>query len=319
MTFLQNILSHSALHSDLQTLVPALGSVRHSVEKLPEYDNIAVSFDPRSGTYRCGMQSPGRPVVTSALLKDIRHMQDAMPAFAASAAAAGQPVNYFVFASNKPGVFSLGGDLRYFAESVQTGDRHTIHAYARACVDVVHRNLNAFGLPLVTVALVQGDALGGGFETALSFDVIIAERSAKMGLPEVLFNLFPGMGAYSVLSRRLDAARAERLIMSGKIYTAEELHAMGLVDVLAEDGQGEAVLAEYIEKNKAKHNAHLAIYKTRRRVNPILWEELRDVVDIWVDAVFNLSEADRSKMARLTAAQERRFRSVQPDRLAASA
>ena len=57
----------------------------------------------------------------------------------------------------------------------------------------MYGNSAAFHTPLITIALVQGDALGGGFECALSFDVLIAERSAKMGLPEVLFNLFPGM------------------------------------------------------------------------------------------------------------------------------
>jgi DSF synthase len=158
------------------------------------------------------------------------------------------------------------------------------------------------------MALVQGDALGGGFETALSFDVVVAERSAKMGLPEILFNLFPGMGAYSFLSRRMDAMRAEKMIMGGQIFTAEQLHGMGLVDVLAEDGQGEAAVYDYIQKNAHRRNAHMAIYKTRRRVNPISYEELRDVVDIWVDAVFRLTPADLSKMARLTMAQDRRFR-----------
>ncbi len=86
--------------------------------------------------------------------------------------------------------------------------------------------------------MVHGDALGGGFETVLSCDVVIAERGAKFGLPEVLFNLFPGMGAYSLLCRRLDGARAQKLMLSGRIYTAEELEEMGLVDLVVEPGEG---------------------------------------------------------------------------------
>jgi DSF synthase len=157
------------------------------------------------------------------------------------------------------------------------------------------------------MALVQGDALGGGFECALSFDLIVAEKSAKMGLPEVLFNLFPGMGAYSFLSRKIGTMAAEKMIMSGKVYTAEELHGMGVVDILAEDGEGEIATAEYIERNSRKHNAHTAIYRSRRRVNPVTYEELRDVVDIWVDAALKLTEPDLRKMARLTSAQDRRL------------
>jgi DSF synthase len=165
----------------------------------------------------------------------------------------------------------------------------------------------AFHTPLITIALVQGDALGGGFECALSFDVLVAERSAKMGLPEVLFNLFPGMGAYSFLARKIGTAAAEKMIMSGKVYTAEELHQLGVVDVLAEDGQGENAVRDYIARSRRKHNAHGAIYRSRRRIDPVTYEELRDIVDIWVEAAMNLDEQDLRKMMRLVTAQERRL------------
>ncbi len=209
------------------------------------YDNIDVSLEPDTGTYWCYMRPQGKPIVTNALLKDLRIMQDSFKGlFAAAQGTREKPFSYFVFASRAPGIYSLGGDLAYFAECMRAGDRESIHHYARTCVEVVHQNVTAFSLPVITMALVQGDALGGGFETALSFDLIVAERSAKMGLPEILFNLFPGMGAYSFLSRRLDASRAQKMILSGRTYTAEELHEMGLIDVLAEDGQGEAAVCE---------------------------------------------------------------------------
>jgi DSF synthase len=141
-------------------------------------------------------------------------------------------------------------------------------------------------------------------------DMIVAEKSAKMGLPEVLFNLFPGMGAYSILSRRLDAIRAEKMILSGKIYTAEELHEMGIVDVLAEDGEGEEAVREYIDRQSYRLNTYRSVFQARRRVNPIPKQELLDVVDIWVEATLSLTETDMRKMARLTTAQERRRRSA---------
>jgi DSF synthase len=181
-----------------------------------------------------------------------------------------------------------------------------MQAYAYACIEVIFGNTEAFRTPVITIALVQGDALGGGFECALSFDLIVAEKSAKMGLPEILFNLFPGMGAYSFLSRKIGIVAAEKMIMSGKIYTAKELHDLGVVDILAEDGEGEMIVREYIDRNSRKHNAHRAIYRARRRCNPVPYEELRDIVDIWVDAALELKEPDLRKMARLTTAQSRR-------------
>jgi len=269
------------------------------------YENLDVELDPEARTYWCHMR--GRGNVTQGLLDDLLHMQHSIKRmFSERAHESKKPFDYFVFGSRILGTFSLGGDLAMFAEKIRTGDRASLTHYAHSCIDVVHDNHRAFDLPVVTMALVQGDALGGGFESALSMDMIVAEKSAKMGLPEILFNLFPGMGAYSFLSRRLDAARAEKMILSGHIYTAAELHEMGIVDVLAEDGEGEEAAREYIDRHAYRHNAYRSVFQTRRRVNQITKEELRDVVDIWVEAVFNLKEADLRKMARLTAAQERR-------------
>ena len=174
------------------------------------------------------------------------------------------------------------------------------------CIDVVWQHVISFNRPMITMALVQGDALGGGFETALSCDVIVAEKSAKMGLPEILFNLFPGMGAYSFLTRRLGPAEANRLVSSGTIYTAEQLHAMGIVDVLAEDGEGIYAVRDYVRSNERRYNANRAGLLARKRVHPVTEAELRDIVDIWVDAVFRLADTDLRRMARLIAAQERR-------------
>src|SRR3546814_2073117 len=86
--------------------------------------------------------------------------------------------------------------------------------------------------------------LGGGFEALMTFDVVVAERQARFGLPEILFGLFPGMGAYSILARRIGHVHAERMILGGKVYSAEEMYDMGLVHVIAETGEGEQARSE---------------------------------------------------------------------------
>lgn len=283
-----------------RSLVPA-----HVEVKSARYQNIDVELDPEAKTYWCHMRGNGN--VTQGLLDDLTDMQHSVKRmFAERTHEPQKPFDYFVFASRIPGTFSLGGDLAMFAEKIRRADRATLTHYAHSCIDVVHNNHVAFDLPVVTMALVQGDALGGGLKSALSMDMIVAERSAKMGLPEILFNLFPGMGAYSFLSRKLGAAQTEKMILSGRIYSAEELHEMGVVDVLAEDGQGEEAVREYIDRHAYRHNAYRGVFQMRRRVNTVSHQELLDVVDIWVDAVLNLKEPDLRKMARLTAAQERR-------------
>ena len=101
---------------------------------------------------------------------------------------------------------------------------------------------------MTSIALVQGDALGGGFEAALSATVLIAEESSRMGFPEILFNLFPGMGAFSFLSRKIGRRAAEEMITSGTIYSARQLYDMGVIDVLTPDGTGEAAVHGFIRK-----------------------------------------------------------------------
>ena len=276
------------------------------------FENLDITLDSERRTLWYYMRpANGLACFTVELLQDISAMHAAIRnLYAMNRQVGDKTLQYVVGASHIPGIYNMGGDLALFANKIRNGQRSVLEAYAHACIDLIYTNSIAYGLPLVTIGLVQGDALGGGFECALSYDVIIAERSAKLGLPEILFNLFPGMGAYSFLSRRLDPARAEKMILSGRIYTAEELFEMGVVDVLAENGEGHYAAQTYIDRNARKHNAYSAVYAARRRVNPIPEQELRDVVDIWVDAALNLQASDLRKMERLAAAQAKRVLAV---------
>jgi DSF synthase len=270
------------------------------------FAEIDVSLDTEGRTFWCRLRPSGRPCVSPQVLNDLTLMQKDVTQWLVGLPEGLQPFDYFVVASSIPGVFNLGGDLRLFAEAVRHGHRALLQQYAYRCVEVVHSNLTCYGKPVVTIALVQGDALGGGFETALSCNVIAAERGTKFGLPEVLFNLFPGMGAYSLIARRIGAVQAERMILSGRIYTAEELHDLGLVDLLLTPGDGIRELKQYINQQGRRHNALQAVYKARNLVSPITLQELRDVTDVWVDAAMRLQPSDLRKMERLAAAQDRR-------------
>jgi DSF synthase len=273
---------------------------------LGDFAELDVSLDGESRTYWC-MMRPGEPSFRPTLLEDLNRMQRSLKRLFVDRAPADPPIRYFVVGSHAPGIFNLGGDLKLFGTLIRRGDRERLRSYATACIDVIYNNAVAYDLPIVTIAMVQGDALGGGFEAALSCDVIVAERRAKFGLPEILFNLFPGMGAYSFLARRVGPLQAEKIIMSGKIYEAAELHDLGIVDVLVEDGQAPAAVRSHIARHTRRHNAEQAIYAVRRRVNPLRYEELSDIIDIWVDAALRLSEADLRKMERITMAQNRRW------------
>ncbi|GJE41936.1 Fatty acid oxidation complex subunit alpha [Methylobacterium soli] len=243
------------------------------------------------------------------MLADFKRLQDGIErSFAANCL----DIKYFVFGSRFPGVFSLGGDLQLFASKIRAGDEAALINYGNSCVDVLHRNMNALNLPIITVGLVQGDALGGGFEGLLSFDVIIAEKGTKFGFPEILFGLFPGMGAYSFLARRLGTIKAQELILGGRTYSAEEMHELGIVHILAERGQGEAAVRSYIAGNHRRRNGQQAIYQAAREVDRISLEELRKIVTVWAAAAMNLTDRDLSIMERLVTAQDRLIAKAPP-------
>jgi len=259
---------------------------------------LTTYFDPHSQVAWGYMHSEPRPCFTPTLLQELLSWCHDV------AAQIDDPdqtdVRYMVTASSCPGVFNYGGDLNRFAELILAGDRDRLSQYAQACIEPLYLNavhLNRPGLKSIT--LVQGDALGGGFECALSGNVLIAERGAKLGFPEILFNLFPGMGALSLLGRRVGYQKAEQMILSGRLYLAEELYALGAVDVLAEPGMGEMAVHDYIRRETRSRNGALALRSARDEIQPITYSELMRVSDIWVDAALRLETKDVRMMERL--------------------
>jgi len=291
----------------------AVLEVRHVPASQPLPTGIALEFSPqlrvnydRETRAIWSRWAPDpRPCFNPALLADIRAYYDYLAASGARLDCGGeeQPIEYVVLASGMPGVFNLGGDLDLFKQLIGARDRQGLLRYGRACIDVLYRNYIAHELPVTTVSLVQGECLGGGFEAALSSDVIVAEKHSRFGFPEILFNLFPGMGAYSFLERRIGQKGAEEVIASGRIYGAEEMLALGVIDAVTETGAGEAGVADLTRNRARNRNGLVGLSATRRRVHRIEFSELLDVVQIWVDSALRLTPRDLKLMQRLVSRQ----------------
>jgi len=268
------------------------------------YRDLIIQHDQEHQALWCYMRPSSRPCYTPELLAELEHFNRTVEQHVRQQheSETQDKLRFLVFASRIPGVFNLGGDLVLFLKLIRSGDRDGLFRYTKSCIDLLHVGAH---LPITTISLVQGDAFGGGFEGAIATRVLIAERRARMGLPEILFNLFPGMGAYSLLARRLDPARAERLILSGRTYTAEELYEIGVVDVLAENDQGEEAVYAYMRKHNRAYNGYEAIHKIRRIYNPISYDELMRIGRIWVDAALQLTERDLRIMERIARSQEK--------------
>jgi DSF synthase len=272
------------------------------------YEELDVRLDPNTHSVWCYLRPKGQPSFTPLLARELAVLCHAIQALAAGQEPREEPlIRYYVMASQIPGIYNLGGDLAFLADKLKQQDREAVRRYAHSCVDFVFSISTGFDCGIVSVALIQGDALGGGLEAALSCNFIVAERGAKMGLPEIIFNSFPGVGAYSFLSRRLGTAKAERIIFGGRLYRAEEMYELGLVDFLADPKCGDEAVRDYIA-DPHKHGAREAIYHARRRTNPLTREELQDIADTWVECAMRLSDVDLRRMDHICAAQKRRLR-----------
>jgi len=270
--------------------------------RLFELEQLEVTFDEPNAALWAFMRPLGRPSYSLGLLDDIHALQRGIVAKFADKP---DDLRYLIAGSHTPGVFSLGGDLDLFAACVRKQDRQALVDYGKSCVRVLHRFHMALDLPIVTIGLAQGDALGGGLESLLSFNVIIAERTAKFGFPEALFGLFPGMGAYSLVARRAGPVVAEEMMLSGRTYSAAEMKDMGLVHIVTEPGQGVAAVQEYMQRSSRRHAGIRGVYQAGREVNPLSLDELDRIVTIWADACLHLSERDLKMMRRLISAQDR--------------
>ena len=141
------------------------------------YDQVDTRFDRDLGIYWAWMNPKPRPFFNPQLLAELTHYVDTIENGAGTMSdARGErgELRYTVIASKADGVFNLGGDLALFKSAILRRDRATLVHYGRSCVDTLYRWWRNCELPITTISLVQGDALGGGFECALSSSVLIA-------------------------------------------------------------------------------------------------------------------------------------------------
>lgn len=262
-----------------------------------DYRQVEFAYDHTHQTASIIFDPVGRPCFNIALLEELEAAQQLLKSNNL------EPTHLLVM-SNSKGVFSFGGDLQLFTRLIRTKDLSGLSRYMKLCIDVLMSTTYLYKLE--KVAVVQGIAFGGGFEAALSCSTIIAERSAQFGFPERLFNLFPGMGAYSFLIRRVSPAIAKRIIScTERKYSAQELYDMGIVDLVVEDGTGREAAMEYVANHNRYQNAYNAIREVTDYYHKVDFAELYRIGEKWVKAALQLGERDLRKMELIAKGQDK--------------
>ena len=215
-------------------------------------------------------------------------------------------VRHYVMTSDVAGVFNFGGDLSLFVLLIRARDYDSLRMYGRRCVELVWWMETASQIGVHTTVLVQGDTLGGGLESVMPFHKVIFERSAQAGFPEVLFNLFPGMGAWNFTIRKSGFSVANEMVLSGRLYTADQLYRRHLVDLVVDDGEGENAIEAVLRTVNPRLRGTLAALQARRLAAPITHESLMDIVELWAETALTLADRDLRLMERLARAQVRK-------------
>jgi enoyl-CoA hydratase/carnithine racemase len=206
---------------------------------------------------------------------------------ACAALAEDASVSVVVLTSTNERAFCVGADLKE-RNSLTDAELLRQRPHSRAAYTGV------LELPMPTVAAVHGFALGGGYELALSCDVIVADPTAVVGLPEVSVGVIPGGGGTQLLPRRVGAARAAQLIFTGRRVAAAEALALGLIDVLTEDGTDREEALALAARIAANSPVSLRAAKRALRLSQGL--DLRSGLEIedaaWRTAAFSPDRAE---------------------------
>ncbi|NZA27619.1 enoyl-CoA hydratase/isomerase family protein [Luteimonas sp. SJ-92] len=259
---------------------PSTGRINAAIRRLAEPTLwLTVKPDAASGVHN----------FTPELIAEFRRTLDEISFDSATARVPHEFPRYAIVHSGDPNYFSQGGDLSFFLSCILKGDAEGLRRYSSSCLDVLLSWSSDFKSEMHTISLVQGRALGGGFEMALSSDHIIAEEQSTFGFPEIMFGLFPCTGAMGLVSARTNPHVAERLMTDKKVYTAAQLLDMGLIDQVCPTGQGELAVEQYIGTHAKRRKARMKVQQSRHRMSKIDPEEGLLVVDDWVETAMSLS------------------------------
>lgn len=270
------------------------------------FETLDIEHDPSTASIWMNYRADAPQCYTLSMLVELLQLRDSLRALQQSGRTKEFPFRYLVMAAKRPGVFSLGGDLATFAAAIRGQDLSTLLTYAHACVDLVYSYSQSLDLPIVTLCAVHGQCLGGAMEAALAFDFIIAEEDAVFGLPEVAFNTFPGMGAVTMLTRRVGSALTERIIMSGQTYTGREMFELDVIDHATPPGEARAAAIEWMQDDgDRKWRRRRALAEARRRSRPVTHDELIRITELWAECSARIEDRDLRHMERLVRAQRR--------------
>jgi enoyl-CoA hydratase len=178
--------------------------------------------------------------------------------------------------------FCAGADLRELYRESQPLPRPERLAKLRDFLERIHAVMNALdAAPLTTIAAIHGVTFGGGFELALTCDLIIADKMSRFCFPELRLGLIPGFGGIPRLKRDIGNAVVRDLLLTGRSINATKAQAVGLVSQVSAEGDALRVARATAAQLKKFDRATATAAKLF--IKPIPHEDLRREIDAFCD------------------------------------
>jgi DSF synthase len=274
--------------------------------------SIQLSYEAREKTIWAAMNPVGIPCFTPACLEDISATDQWLMRTPGSVVINGELFSYdhYVGLSSNESFYSLGGSLSTLLSLIRAKNYRGLFQYASACLDCLQARLLHFNSDyLTTISLIRGYCLGGGLESALASDIVVVESNSTLGFPEIEYNLFPGMGAFSLLSRRIGTKSAEELLARGQRISIERLVELNLIDKVTEPGTGIDTVREFIRSRKRYCRADSTIRRLKDFSGPLSLSrgELNQVAEAWVRLALSMQRQDIDRMEKVEKVQRRLF------------
>lgn len=239
---------------------------------MQKFKGQAISWQLTNGVIEVVLHREPCNEIGSHSLHDLEQLVAALPSLEESAHA-------LLFYSTLPCGFSAGGDLRELYEGIRSMQKNAALAGIRDFHQRIHHVMNTLDAsPLTTIAAVNGIVFGGGFELALTCDLIIADKSARFCFPELRLGIIPGFGGIPRLKRDLGNAVVRDLILTGRSFNVTKAHQIGLVSQVVAEGEALRVAtATAAQLGKLDRQTAAA---AKRFAKPIPYDELRQEIEM---------------------------------------
>ena len=259
------------------------------------YANLVTTLEPETGILWARLAPRDGACLTAGLLADVGHFMTWLCHEFAHCTAETMPFRWLVW-TMAPGMAGL--DLGTVATLLAARDEAGLRAHMALLTELqlaLHRSLD---LPVITVALVEGDVGGAAVDAALSCDLVVAERQGGFAHASTAARL-PSFASFALLRRRLGASGARAVIGQSRRRSATEMRAHGLVDLVCEPGAGPATLRRHLAERAASWRVDVAAAHIAKRTEAIPPDLFLELADLWVDAAMGLKPAAVRALTRL--------------------